>query len=85
MTPELIATIERHLCEKWSPEQIAGHLEKEGTANISHETIYQHIWQDKRTGGALHEHLRHNGKKYNKRSSGRAGRGCISNRVDICR
>jgi IS30 family transposase len=83
MTPELIAIIERHLREDWSPEQIAGRLDKEGIANISHETIYQHIWQDKSTGGTLHEHLRHNGKKYNKRTSGKAGRGCIPNRVDI--
>ena len=35
------------------------------------------------TGGTLYKHLRHNGKKYNKRSSGKAGRGCIPNRVDI--
>ncbi len=31
----------------------------------------------------MYQHLRHNGKKYNKRSSGKAGRGCIPNRVDI--
>lgn len=35
------------------------------------------------TGGTLYKHLRHHGKKYNKRSSGKAGRGCIPNRVDI--
>lgn len=83
LTPELIATIEAHLREEWSPVQIAGRLEKEGIANISHEAIYQYIWKDKRAGGTLHKHLRHNGKKYNKRSSGKAGRGCIPNRVDI--
>ena len=84
LTQTLIAIIEEKLLkEEWSPEQIAGRLEKEGIANISHEAIYQHIWKDKRTGGRLHKHLRHNGKKYNKRSSGKAGRGCIPNRVDI--
>lgn len=84
LTPPLIAIIEEKILkEEWSPEQIAGRLEKEGIANISYETIYQHIWKDKRTGGTLHKHLRHNGKKYNKRSSGKAGRGCIPNRVGI--
>ena len=84
LTPTLIAIIEEKLLEEeWSPDQIAGRLKKEGTANISHEAIYQHIWKDKRTSGTLHKHLRHNGKKYNKRSSGKAGRGCIPNRVDI--
>jgi IS30 family transposase len=39
--------------------------------------------KDKRSGGTLFKQLRHNGKKYNKRSSGKAGRGCIPNRVDI--
>ena len=84
LTPTLIAIIEEKLLEEeWSPDQIAGRLEEEGIANISHETIYQHIWKDKRTGGTLYQHLRHHGKKYNKRSSGKAGRGCIPNRVDI--
>lgn len=84
MTQTLIAIIEEKLLqEEWSPDQISGRLKKEGIADISHEAIYQHIWKDKRTGGTLHKHLRHNGKKYNKRSSGKAGRGSIPNRVDI--
>jgi len=83
LTPALTATIEKHLREEWSPDQIAGYLEREGIANISYETIYQLVWKDKRAGGTLFKHLRHNGKKYNKRSSGTAGRGCIPNRVDI--
>ena len=41
------------------------------------------MWKNKRTGGTLYQHLRHHGKKYNKRSAGKAGRGCIPNRVDI--
>ena len=46
-------------------------------------TIYRHIWKDKSSGGSLYKHLRHSGKKYNKRSSVAAGRGHIPNRVDI--
>jgi IS30 family transposase len=84
LTSTLIAIIEEKLLEEeWSPDQISGRLEEDGIANISHESIYQHIWKDKRTGGTLYQHLRHHGKKYNKRSSGKAGRGCIPNRVDI--
>ena len=83
LTPELIPIIEARIQEDWSPDQIAGRLKEEGIVNITHEAIYQHIWRDKRAGGALYKHLRHHGKKYNKRSSGKAGRGCIPNRVDI--
>ena len=84
LTSTLIVIIEEKLLEEeWSPDQISGRLKEEGIANISHESIYQHIWKDKRTGGTLYQHLRHHGKKYNKRSSGKAGRGCIPNRVDI--
>jgi IS30 family transposase len=67
----------------WSPEQISGRLKEQGKASISHEAIYQYIWENKRSGGILFKQLRHKGKKYNKRSSGKAGRGCIPNRVDI--
>lgn len=82
MTPQLVLTVEEKLKLQWSPEQISGRLKIEGT-NISHETIYKHIWGDKRKGGSLYKHLRHSGKKYNHRSKGTAGRGCIPNRVDI--
>lgn len=50
---------------------------------ISHEWIYQYIWNDKRTGGTLYKHLRCSGKKYNKRRNKSAGRGLIPNRVGI--
>src|SRR6202795_2437166 len=36
-----------------------------------------------RIAGALHLHLRHSGKKYNKRKGKNSGRGLIPNRVDI--
>ena len=44
--------------EQWSPEQVAGHLRLHGLLQISHETIYQYIWADKRRGGRLYTHLR---------------------------
>jgi IS30 family transposase len=82
LTDELKAEIDCKLLEEWSPEQISGRF-KLDKISISHESIYQYIWKDKRSGGQLYEYLRHSGKKYNKRSSGKAGRGCIPNRVDI--
>ena len=84
MTPDTIAIIEEQLRLQWSPVQISGSLRKQGDSRaVSHETIYQYIWKDKRKGGSLYKELRHSGKKYNKRSKGTAGRGCIPNRVDI--
>lgn len=83
LTPRLVAIIEGKILEGWSPDQIEGRLKAQGIASISHEAIYQHIWVDKRAGGTLYQHLRHHGKKYNKRSTGKAGRGCIPNRIDI--
>jgi IS30 family transposase len=84
MTPEVVAVIEEKLTqEQWSPEQISGRLAQEGVATISHESIYRHVWNDKRDGGNLYLHLRHSGKKYNKRKGRNSGRGLIPNRVDI--
>jgi IS30 family transposase len=82
MNDELLAVIREKLLLDWSPEQISGWLGRAGI-QISHESIYLFVWDDKRRGGSLYTHLRHAGKKYNKRGSGKAGRGCIPNRVDI--
>lgn len=84
MSEDTISVIEKKLRLQWSPEQIAGWLKKQGhSAAVSHESIYKYVWSDKRKGGSLYKELRHSGKKYNKRSKGTAGRGCIPNRVDI--
>ena len=76
MTPAFIKLIEERLAYQWSPEQVAGRLKIEGF-DISHETIYKHVWADKRSGGLLYKHLRHRAKPYNKRSGKHAGRGHI--------
>lgn len=82
MVKSVVKRIERHLREEWSPEQISGRLKLE-KIYVSHERIYQHVWSDKKVGGTLYHHLRRQGRKYRKRSSGKAGRGQIPNRVDI--
>jgi IS30 family transposase len=51
MTTSLIALIELKIIEKWSPQQISGWLREEQSIAISHETIYQHVWSDKKYGG----------------------------------
>jgi len=83
MTPQLIDKIKKKLKLQWGPVQISGWLKRHGENSVSHETIYKHIWKDKHLGGFLYKELRHRGKKYNKRSKGTAGRGCIPGRVDI--
>lgn len=83
MTDEMIALVEEKLHEDWSPEQITGWLEKTQDESVSHERIYQHIWEDKKSGGDLHTHLRRQGKKYQKRSAAKGSRGQIKNRVSI--
>ena len=67
---------------RWSPEQISGWLFEQGI-KLSHERIYQMIWQNKRDGGDLWRSLRRRGKRYNKRGGKNAGRGLIPDRIDI--
>jgi len=84
MCGENLDIVKEKLCQfQWSPEQISGWMEKNCKKFVSHETIYEYIWEDKKDGGELYKHLRHHGKKYNKRAGKNAGRGLIPNRVDI--
>ena len=59
--------VRARLAQQWSPEQIAGRLGQEQRLSISHETIYRHIWADKRQGGTLYTHLRGARKQCRKR------------------
>ena len=69
--------------EQWSPEQIKGYCNTNGIEMVSHERIYQFIWEDKKQGGNLYKDLRTGDKKYRKRyGSGKASRGIV-NRVSI--
>ena len=72
------------ISSQWSPEQISGRMGLLCSEHkVSHQTIYRYIRKDKALGGFLYKELRHKGKKYNKRKSKDAGRGCIPDRVDI--
>ena len=78
--------VDELLRRQWSPEQVSGHPRREGRLSISHETIYRHVWRDKKEGGTLHTHLRGARKRRRKRygaydSRGRlAGKRMISER-----
>lgn len=82
-TAAMRAEVERQLARKLSPEQIVGVARREGRDMVSHERIYQHIWQDKKRGGQLHEHMRTCAKRYRKRGAAKDRRGIIAGRVDI--
>jgi len=66
-----------------SPEQISGRLKLELGLEISHETIYKYIWEDKKTGGEIHKHLRNKGKRYRARGNKKDSRGQIKNAISI--
>jgi len=50
--------VEAGLRQDWSAEQIYGVMRLKELMPVSHERIYQHVYADKRRGGALHKHLR---------------------------
>jgi len=87
MTPETIDYIESNLRKQHSPEQIAERMKLDlgwHSPVVSHERIYQYIWQDKAQGGTLCKHLRIGGtKQRRKRRNSRDMRGTIKNRVGI--
>jgi len=66
------------LMKDWSPEQIAGWLKLEGRLQICHETIYRHVWADKRRGGSLHLYLRGAQKQRRKRYRSYDSRGRLA-------
>ena len=51
--------------------------------SISHETIYRHIWRDKKQGGALHGHLRRANTPFPKRYAHYDSRGKLAGKRPI--
>ncbi len=76
--PAQLARVESLLGEQWSPEQVSGYLRRRAELSISHETIYRHIWRDKKRGGTLPRHLRGARKNRRKRYRGRDWRGRLA-------
>lgn len=66
------------LCRQWSPEQVAGYLGRRSLLSISHETIYRHVWRDKKDGGLLYTDLRGARKRRRKRYGAYDSRGRLA-------
>lgn len=79
----MCSMIDGLLKEYYSPEQMMGRLKLALGVEISHETIYRYIWEDKANGGELYKYLRTQGKKYRKRGESKDKRGQIKNAVSI--
>ena len=58
-------------------------LKNQEVFRISHERIYQHVWDDKRNKGELHLHLRHQVRKYRKRWNQKDFIGILIGKVGI--
>lgn len=82
-TPALQSMVIEKILFDWSPDQISGYFKINGIADVSHERIYQFLLADKKSGGTLHTHLRHSGKRRKKRYGSKDRRGQIKNRVSI--
>ena len=75
--------VETLLRQKWSPEQISGRARLLGVLTMSHQTIYRHVWRDKRREGTLYLHLRQAGKKRRKSYGGCDSRGRLTGKRHI--
>lgn len=73
----------RYLRLSLSPQQVAHRLRLEGAFAISHETIYQHIYEDKRNAGELVKLLRCQKTRRKRYASGHQRRGILKDRVCI--
>ncbi|MCA1568611.1 MAG: IS30 family transposase [Acidobacteria bacterium] len=74
------AIVDTLLCCQWSPEQVSGYLARHEQLSISHETIYRHVWRDKRQGGLLYTHLRGARKRRRKRCGAYDSRGRLADK-----
>ncbi len=75
--------VEHCLRQQWSPEQAAGWLRRRRKLLISHETIYRHVWRDRKRGGSLYQHLRCSPKQRRKRYGAYDSRGRLAGKRPI--
>ncbi len=75
--------VKERILEDWSPEQISGYAKRLNLFSISHERIYHFALEDKRNGGELYKHLRHQRKRYRKRYGSPKRMGPIKNKKVI--
>jgi transposase, IS30 family len=75
--------VDKLILQDLSPAPIAGRMALENTLQISHETIYQHIYDDKHANGDLWVHLRCQKSCRKRYGSGQERRGMLKNRISI--
>jgi IS30 family transposase len=75
--------VERLIRRDFSPEQAAHHLKECAIVTMTPETIYQHIYKDKRCGGSLYVHLRLRCRKKRKRYRSKDSRGVLRGKTMI--
>lgn len=80
---ECLEQVKARLQQYHSPQQIAGRLKYQGQSGVSHESIYQMIYQNYKGMGRYSRFLRHSHIKRQHRGSSRQKRGLIPNRVGI--
>jgi len=71
------------LKQDFSPDQVSNELRIHGSFTVSHETIYQYIYDDERRGGSLFQHLRIVPKAHRKRYRSRDSRGILPGKRHI--
>jgi IS30 family transposase len=81
--PEVWSLVRKLLRKKFSPMQISGVLRRFGLLSMSHETIYQHVLEDRRRGGALYKNLRGAAKRRRKRYGRYDSRGRLAGKRPI--
>jgi len=85
--PYILEEIGEGLSKKWSPCIISACLKEkypeDRRMQMSHQTIYEIIWEDKAFGGSLYKQLPHGKRKRRKRYGKAEKRGEIRNRVSI--
>jgi IS30 family transposase len=82
-SPQQLDQVWRLIQCRLSPEQVSGYLKRTEQLRISHETIYRHLWRDKRRGGCLHRHLRCAIKRRRKRYGAYDSRGRLAGKKMI--
>ncbi len=85
MTKPIKESIDKLTRIKWSPSQISKRLSQENKLTVSHETIYQYIYKDFKSGGNLYTNLRFSHRKRKPRfpRKSKDRRGIIKNAISI--
>ena len=69
--------------QQWSPEQIKGYCLRNNIPMVSHQRIYQFIYQDKNNGGELCKNLRTAQRKFRKKYGSGKQNYSVKNRTSI--